>query len=402
VTPRLPRLSDYEGVAPSGAVAFIRHLSRDLAGKVFLHVNATRAGGGVAEILHRLLPLLDDVGVRSRWEVIAGPPEFFTATKRIHNTLQGADLPFTPAMREAYLEANRRAVAQLDLAADLVMIHDPQPAALVEARSPRAKWIWRCHIDLSRPERATWRFLEPFVRKYDGAVFHLASFTPRLPIPCYLIHPSIDPLADKNREMEAGEVERRVAALGIPLDRPLLLQVSRYDPFKDPIGVIRAFRLVRRVRDCVLALAGGGAADDPEGAEVLAHVREEADGDPDIHVLHLPNDAHLDINALQRAATVVIQKSTREGFGLTVAEAMWKGKAVVGGAAGGIAKQIQDGVTGHLVHSVEGCAYAVRRLLSEPEERRRMGELAREHARRNVLITRQMADYLQMLRLHTA
>jgi trehalose synthase len=196
-------------------------------------------------------------------------------------------------------------------------------------------------------------------------------------------------------------VERRVAALGIPPDRPLVVQISRFDPFKDPIGVIRAFRLVRRVRDCVLVLAGGTADDDPEGASVFAQTLEEASGDPDIHVLKLPADAHLDVNALQRAATVVVQKSIREGFGLTVAEAMWKGKPVVGGAVGGIAAQIDDGVTGFLVHSVEGCAYALRRLLSDPGERLRMGQLAREHARRNTLITRHLADYLEVLRMHS-
>jgi trehalose synthase len=238
------------------------------------------------------------------------------------------------------------------------------------------------------------------VRQYDGAVFHLSEFAQRLPIPSYLVHPSIDPLSDKNRELDRAEVERRVEALGVPLDRPLLVQVSRFDPFKDPLGVVRAFRLVRQHRDCVLVLAGGSASDDPEGAATLARVREEAGDDPDVHLLMLPSDAHLDINALQRAATIVIQKSTREGFGLTVAEAMWKGKPVVGGAVGGIAKQLVDNVTGHLVHSVEGCAYAIRRLLGSPEERERMGLLAREHARRHLLITRHVADYLQLLRLH--
>ena len=396
-----PCLADYEDVAPQGSLRLVRHLARGLAGRTFLHVNSTRRGGGVAEILGRLLPLLDEVGVRTRWEVITGPPEFYATTKRIHNTLQGADLPFTPAMQETFLDASRQALGHLDLDADLVMIHDPQPVALIDGRRPGSRWMWRCHIDLSRPLRPTWSFLEPMVRRYDGAVFHVAAFTRRLPIPCYLIHPSIDPLSEKNREMDRQEVDRRVAALGVPLDRPMLLQVSRFDPFKDPLGVIRAFRLVRKVRDCVLVLAGGGADDDPEGAGILAGLREEAAGDPDIHILLLPSDAHLDINALQRAATVVIQKSTREGFGLTVAEAMWKGKPVVGGAVGGITKQIRDGVTGCLVHSVEGCAYALRRLLADPEERRRMGALAREHARRNLLITRHLADYLQMLRLHT-
>lgn len=397
-----PRLADYEGVAPRGALRLVRHMARDLAGKTFLHVNSTRVGGGVAEILCRLLPLLEEVGVRTRWEVISGPPEFYVATKRMHNTLQGADLPFGRSMQEAYMEANRQATQKLDLSADLVMIHDPQPAPLIEARPQGAHWIWRCHIDLVQPQRSVWGFVERFVRRYDGAVFHLADFARRLPIPCYIIHPSIDPLSEKNRDMDPREVDRRVAALGVPLDRPLLVQVSRFDPFKDPVGVVRAFRMVRKIRDCVLVLAGGSAGDDPEGAEVLARVREEAAGDPDIHVLLLPNDAHLDINALQRAATVVIQKSTREGFGLTVAEAMWKAKPVVGGAVGGITKQIQDGVTGLLVHSVEGCAYAIRRLLNDPEERHEMGRLAREHARRHLLITRHLADYLQMLRLHAA
>jgi trehalose synthase len=398
----VPCLADYESIAPVGVTRLIRSMAQASEGKSFLHVNSTRRGGGVAEILARLLPLLEELGVRTRWEAIGGPPEFFEATKRIHNTLQGADLPFTPAMQAAYLDANRQAARGLDLAADVVMVHDPQPAALVEARTPQARWLWRCHIDLSRPERRTWRFLEPFVRRYDAAVFHLASFARRLPIPSYLIYPSIDPLSDKNRELEPQEIERRVAALGVPLDRPLLVQISRFDPFKDPLGVIRAFRLARRFHDCVLVLAGGGASDDPEGAEMLARVREEVGDDPDIHVLLLPSDAHLDVNALQRAASVVIQKSTREGFGLTVAEAMWKGKAVVGGAVGGIEKQIQHGVTGHLVHSVEGCAFALRRLLADPEERRRLGEQAREQARRHFLITRHLADYLQLVRLHAA
>ncbi len=396
-----PSLSDYEALAPAGTLPLISHLAQELSGRSFLHVNATRVGGGVAEILHRLLPLLDELGIRPRWEVIAGPPEFYACTKRIHNALQGADLPLTAQMKEAYVEANRQALRSIDLSADLVLIHDPQPAALVEGRRSDAAWIWRCHIDLSRPLRAVWRFLEPFVSGYDAAVFHIAPFAPRLPIPCYLMYPSIDPLADKNRDLEKDEIESRVAALGVPLDRPILLQVSRYDAFKDPVGVIRAFRLVRRVRDCVLVLAGGAADDDPEGLQVLERVREEANNDPDIHVLLLPGDAHLDINALQRAATVVIQKSIKEGFGLTVAEAMWKARPVVGGAVGGITHQIQDGVTGYLVHSVEGCAYALRRLLSDDDQRRAMGRLAREFARRNLLITRHLADYLQMLRLHT-
>lgn len=392
-------LAQYEGLAAPGTLRLARHLAEDLAGHSFLHVNATKRGGGVAEILERLLPLMDGLGIRTRWEVIAGEPEFYVATKKMHNALQGSKAPLTDADHEIWHETTRRAIRTLDLDAELAMIHDPQPAGLIDGRPRGARWIWRCHIDLSTPQRAAWQFLEPSVARYDGAVFHLAAFARRLPVPTYLLHPSIDPLSAKNREMARPEVERRLEVMGVPFDRPLIVQVSRFDPFKDPVGVIEAYRLVRRFRDAVLVLAGGSADDDPEGAEVLARVREAANDEADIHVLELPPDAHEDINALQTAATVVVQKSLREGFGLTVAEAMWKGKPVVGGAVGGIAVQIEDGVTGLLVHSVEGAAYALRRLLGDADLRDGMGALAREHARRNVLITRHLVDYLLMLRL---
>jgi trehalose synthase len=394
-----PALARYEGIAAQGTLRLARHLAEDLGDRTFLHVNSTRHGGGVAEILERLLPLLEELGIRTRWEVIDGPPDFYATTKKLHNGLQGAPVTLTAADRTTYADATREAIRSLDLSGDLALIHDPQPAGLIDARPAGARWIWRCHIDLSRPEREAWSFIAPSVGRYDGAVFHLASFAPRLRIPSYVIHPSIDPLSDKNRELPHDEVVRRVEALGIPSDRPLIVQVSRFDPFKDPLGVVRAFRLVRRFRDAVLVLAGGPADDDPEGATILERVREEAGADPDIHILSLPPDSHLDINALQSAATVVVQKSLREGFGLTVAEAMWKGKPVVGGAAGGIAVQINDGVTGLLVHSVEGAAYGFRRLLGDPQLRAGMGGLAREHARRHLLITRHLVDYLLMLRL---
>jgi trehalose synthase len=390
----------YEGIAAPGTLRLARHLADELRGRTFLHVNATRRGGGVAEILERLLPLLEELGIRTRWEVIEGEPPFFVATKKLHNALQGGREPLTPVDIEVYHDTNRTAARTMDLDADVAMIHDPQPAGLIQSRPTGARWIWRCHIDLSSPQRAAWDLLEPSVGEYDATVFHMAQFARRLSVPQYLVHPSIDPLSPKNRELPAFEVERRLEALGVPLDRPLLVQVSRFDSFKDPLGVIAAYRLVRRFRDAVLVLAGGTADDDPEGQSMIDRVREAADGDPDIHVLVLPPDAHEDINALQSAATVVVQKSLREGFGLTVAEAMWKGKPVVGGAVGGITAQIEDGVTGLLVHSVEGAAYALRRLLGDAELRSQMGLLAREHARRNSLITRHLVDYLLLLRLH--
>jgi trehalose synthase len=395
-------LQSYRDVAPPGTVDSLYRLSERVHGRSFLHINSTRVGGGVAEILMRLIPLLNDLGVQARWEVLEGNPEFFRVTKAFHNALQGEEQVVTEAMYEAYLETNRDNARRLDLAADLALIHDPQPAALILARPHDGAWIWRCHIDASRPQRRVWTFLRRFVEQYDAAIFSLPAFAQRLPIPQYLVYPSIDPLSDKNRELTDLEVAGILDRLGIPRDKPMLIQVSRFDRFKDPVGVINAYRMVKRRTDCRLVLAGGGASDDPEGKAVLAEVRDAAGHDTDIHVLELPPDAHLEINALQRAATVVLQKSTREGFGLTVAEAMWKGKPVIGGAVGGITAQILYDVTGYTVTSVEGAAYRIRFLLDNPEIATRIGRIAREHVRRHFLITRHLGDYLMLLTIMTA
>lgn len=390
-------IEDYREVAPKGTVEFLLGLAERVRGRRFLHVNSTRAGGGVAEILSRLTPLMTDLGVQAAWEVIEGDPEFFATTKAFHNALQGTEQVLTDGMLAHYLEVNRDNAGRLQPEGDLVLIHDPQPAALIEARPPRGKWVWRCHIDLSAPQRPVWAFLRRFVVRYDAAVFSLPAFAQQLPLRQFLVYPSIDPQSEKNRRMSRREIAKVLGALQVPDDKPLLLQVSRFDRFKDPVGVINAYRLVKRYHDVRLVLAGGGAADDPEGAQVLAEVREAAGRDPDILVLDLPPDAHWQINALQRAATLVIQKSIREGFGLTVAEAMWKGKPVIGGAAGGIGVQILYGVTGYTVTSVEGAAYRIRYLLSNPALMRKMGEAGREHVRRNFLITRHLRDYLSLL-----
>ncbi len=390
-------INAYREVAPKGTVDFLLRLAERARGRRFLHVNSTRYGGGVAEILTRLVPIMGELGIKADWEVIEGDSEFFATTKAFHNALQGTEQVFTEAMLEHYLEVNRANAERLRPAGDLVLIHDPQPAAMIEARPPEGKWVWRCHIDLATPQRRAWAFLRRHVLRYDAAVFSLPAFARQLPIPQFLVYPSIDPLAEKNRRMTGGEIAKILGNLQIPDDKPFLLQVSRFDRFKDPIGVINAYRLVKRYHDVRLVLAGGGAADDPEGAQVLAEVREAAGRDQDIHVLDLPSNAHLQINALQRAATIVIQKSTREGFGLTVAEAMWKGKPVIGGATGGITVQVLYGVTGYTVNSVEGCAYRIRYLLSNPALMRKMGEAGREHVRRNFLITRHLRDYLSLL-----
>jgi len=390
-------LEQYRDVAPRGTVDFLRRLGERVAGRSMLHVNSTRSGGGVAEILQRLLPLLQEVGIKTRWEVIAGSDRFYRTTKSFHNALQGTKQRFTPDMLEAYLECNRENIKRLNLDADVAMIHDPQPAALIDARPREAVWIWRCHIDLSTPQRSVWQFLRPFVVRYQAAVFSLPKFTQRLPIPQFLVYPSIDPLSDKNRELSPEEVSQILQQLGVPQDKPILLQVSRFDRFKDPVGVVEAYRIVKKSHDCRLVLAGGTATDDPEGAEVLAEVQEAVGTDPDVHILLLPPTANVEINALQRAATLVIQKSTREGFGLTVSEALWKGKPVIGGETGGITVQIIPGRTGYTVHSPEGTAFYIKRLLNEPEQVAAMGVQAKEYARHRFLITRHMQDYLGLM-----
>jgi len=390
-------LSDYREIAPKGTVDFISRMAERVKGRRLLNISATRYGGGVAELLHRMGPMLTELGVDASWEVITGNPLFYQTTRALYHALQGTEQVVTEEMLEAYRAVTRENARRLPLEADLVLVHEAPPAGLVEYRPPAGRWVWRCHIDVSAPQRRVWSFLRRYVTRYDAAVFSLPRFAPQLPIPKYLVYPSIDPLGDKNRRLTRQEVEATLDRLQIPRDKPIVLQVSRFDRFADPVGVINAFRLVRRHNDCRLVLAGSGAADDPEGAAVLAEVREVMGRDPDMHVLELPPDAHLEINALQRGATVVLQKSLQEGFGLTVAEAMWKGKPVIGGAAGGIPAQIIHDVTGYVVHSPEGAAFWLRYLLNNPEAISRLGGAGREHVRRNFLITRHLADDLTLL-----
>lgn len=388
-------LDRYAGVAPAGDLLLLRRLGERLQGRSFLHINSTRSGGGVAEILQRMLPLIRELGIEARWEVIEGDERFFDITKKIHNALQGIPERFTGEMWEHHYEVNRSNAGKLDLAADAVLIHDPQPVPLIEFRQG-GRWFWRCHIDVSNPVRAVNERVMRYSTKYDAAIFSVAKFAQALGIDEFIIPPSIDPLSDKNRELSAAEVGAALERLGIPADRPMVLQVSRFDRFKDPLGVIKAYRMVKKYNECILVLAGSPATDDPEGAAVLEEVTASAADDPDIRVLLLPPFSDSDINALQRAATVVLQKSLKEGFGLTVAEAMWKGKPVIGGATGGIPLQIVHGVTGFLVHSVEGAAFRIRQFLNNPDMTKRMGEKGRDYIRRNFLITRQARDYLSI------
>ncbi len=388
------QLDDYMAVVGKRYVSQLKRLAEPLRGLRVVNVNSTKEGGGVAEILNRTVPLMNELGLDVRWEIIEGDAQFFRATKAMHNSLQGDRITISRDDLDHYVEVNRRHGDKIDFDADVVVIHDPQPAALIENKNAGQHWVWRCHIDIARPWRDTWEFLRKYVERYECSIFSMAKFSQNLPHPQYIIAPAIDPLSDKNRDMLDAEAREIVESLGVNTDKPLIVQVSRFDRFKDPIGVIRAFQIARRFNDCTLVLAGGGATDDPEGEEVYRQVLAESEGDPDIHVLMLPPDAHRIINAIQAAATIIVQKSTKEGFGLTVTEGMWKGKPVIGGAVGGITTQIFDYLTGFLVHSVEGAAYRMRYVLNRPEMMKKIGKNAKEFVRTNYLITRNVRDYL--------
>jgi trehalose synthase len=383
----------YAGISPKGDLQLLKLLGSKLGRRSMLHVNSTRAGGGVAEILQRMMPILDDLGIPARWEVIEGDAKFFDVTKKIHNSLQGQPENISEEMWDYYFEVNRGNAGRLGPGADIVFIHDPQPAPLIQFKKG-GRWIWRCHIDLSNPARETASHLRRYWEKFDAAVFSVAKFALTMSLDEFIIPPSIDPISDKNRELTAAEVDETLNKFRIPRDRPIILQVSRFDRFKDPVGVVKAYRMVKKYNDCILVLAGSPATDDPEGETVLNEVREFAGNDADIHLLLLPPFSDRDINALQRGATVILQKSLKEGFGLTVAEAMWKEKPVIGGAVGGIQLQIIHGITGFLGYTYEGAAFRIRQLLNNPEMAERMGKTAKEHVRNNFLITRQIRDYL--------
>ena len=393
---RIP-LDDYAGVIGAGELEELRALAKPLRGRTVAMINSTAVGGGVAEILNRLIPLTEELDLKIRWEVMTGGEDFFEVTKSFHNALHGEPYHATPRDFEIFLAYNERNRARLALDSEFMVIHDPQPAALIEGRKKDGNhWVWRCHIDLSHPNRGVWDFLETYVSKFDGAMFSSPEFARKLPIPQYLFYPAIDPLSEKNRELEPEFIAEVLSRYAINPLRPILTQISRFDRLKDPVGVIRAYRIAKRYFDCQLILAGGSAADDPEGAVVLQEVLQEAAGDPDIKVLELPAWAPLEVNALQRASTIVIQKSLREGFGLTVSEALWKKKPVIASAVGGIPTQVIHKRTGLLAHSVEGTAYQIRFLLSHPEIAAKLGEHGHEHVKENFLITQKLKRYLTL------
>jgi trehalose synthase len=345
-----------------------------------------------------MVPLLRELGVKTTWDVIKGDESFFDVTKAFHNALHGRPETITEEMLDCYRETTAANLRQMDLAGDVIWVHDPQPAGLIARKGEAGrKWVWRCHIDVSTPDARAWNFLRPYVDQYDASIFSMPDFAQRMSVPQFMVAPSIDPLSDKNRELEPACVTRVLEKYGLDPDRPILTQISRFDRLKDPLGVIAAYKLVRKRHDCQLVLAGGGAPDDPEGSEVLREVQESAGSDPDIHVLLLPPYSDLEINALVRGSTVVLQKSIKEGFGLTVSEALWKGKPVIGGAVGGIKLQIINGVTGFLVHSPEGAAQRAAQLLGDAALRERIGENGRQHVKQNFLLTRHVKDYMLVM-----
>src|SRR5216683_4393849 len=393
-------LDDYQTIVGTAELDELRFLARRLKGRTVKMVNSTAVGGGVAEMLNRLVPLLGELEVTTHWDVITGGNDFFEVTKAFHNALHGSEYQLTRSAQEIFLAYNEQNRQRMQFTEDMVVIHDPQPAALIGSRkdSP-GRWVWRCHIDLSNPNPQVWGFLRPFIEQFDAAIFSAQSFSRQLQIPQYLFYPCIDPLSEKNKDLDDRFVQQVCDEFGVDRSRPIVTQVSRFDRAKDPVGVIQAFKQARKYVDCQLVMAGGGASDDPEGAAVLKEVMDTAGDDRDIIILDLPPWCALQINALQRASTIVVQKSIRVGFGLTVTEALWKGKPTIAGAVGGIPNQIIHKLTGMLVHSVEGCAYQIRYLLTHPEFAAQLGRNGREHVKENFLMTTNVRRWLLLGRI---
>ena len=401
VTLSTKSLSDYAPVVGDDVIAELERLARPLQGARVVHISSTAYGGGVAEMLHTLVPLMRNAGLDAEWRVISGNDDFFGVTKSMHNALQGMGLELTPAMRAAYLHANVDNAVYFEDGFDYVVVHDPQPAPLRALRfGDGGKWIWRCHIDLTAANPEYWAFLRPFVQAYDAAIFTMPQYVKRdLHIgKIAIIPPAIDPLSPKNAPMSDEDARRIVHLHGMDPDRPAIVQVSRFDPWKDPLGVIDVYRGVKtEFPDVQLIMIGSMAHDDPEGMEYYQRTRDYANDDPDIHLLsNLDGVGNVEVNAFQRAATVVLQKSLREGFGLTVTEGLWKYKPVIGGNVGGIPLQIEDGVTGYLVNSIEECTERTLELMRHPERAAEMGKRGHEDVRNKFLSTANLRNYLNL------
>ena len=395
-------LADYTHLVGRPLIEEIRTLADELSGLKVLHLSATAFGGGVSEILYTLVPLMRDVGVEAEWQVIIGREEFFNATKLMHNALQGNPQDLSAEEWHVYEKFNEINAGELGGDWDVIIVHDPQPLAIRRHVPEKSKhWVWRCHIDISTPNEATLERLVPYIEEYDGSVYHIDDYVPkglngRGPI--HLLPPAIDPLSPKNMALSPEDAAFVCDQFGVDVDRPLICQVSRFDPWKDPLGVIDAYRLVtEQMPEAQLALVGSMATDDPEGWQFFNSTLEYAAGDPDIKILNNLNQVgSIEVNAFQSQAEVVVQKSTREGFGLTVSEALWKARPFIGGNVGGIPLQVQDGTTGFLVNSPEECADRALRVLREPELGKQLGRAGKEHVRQHFLTPRLLRDWLRI------
>ena len=386
-------IDDYEPFIGKEAVRRIKAKARPLHDLHVMHMNSTYYGGGVSQILASLTLLMNSLGIETGWRVVHGPPDFFSVTKKFHNALQGAEINLTDRKKEIYERVVYENAVRNHLDHDVVFVHDPQPLPLITHYRKKSPWVWRCHLDLTAPNREVWNYLVPFIEKYDAIVLSCGEYRLDLKSPQVFFTPGIDPFSIVNRELSESAIDERLEHYGIPTDLPLVVQISRFDHWKDPVGVIKAFEMARKEEECTLVLVGNVATDDPEGAEVyrslLAHRSERV-------IVMSVQDGAL-VNALQRRAAVVLQKSLREGFGLTVSEAMWKGAAVIGGNVGGIRYQIRDGETGFLVSSVDEAAKRIVQLLRDPDLRKQLGHAARERVRENFLITRTVEQYLDLI-----
>jgi trehalose synthase len=392
-TSRLVTVEDYEPLIGGDVVERILGKARRVRDYHLVNVNSTYYGGGVAEILSSLTLLLNSAGIRAGWRVLQGRPDFFSITKKMHNALHGDDINLTELKKEIYEEVVFENAARMHLDHDLVIVHDAQPLPLINHFRKKSPWIWRCHVDLSAPNRELWSYLSNFIEDYDAVVLSLPEYAQKISTPQRFIMPAINPFSSTNKALSDAEIDERLDHYGIPTDLPLVVQVSRFDKWKDPQGVIDAFNIARKEVDATLILVGNIATDDPEGQEIfesLCRCSEER-----IHIMSVQDSAL--VNALQRRAHVVMQKSTREGFGLTVTEAMWKGTPVIGGNVGGIRHQISDGENGFLVNNIEEAAERIVRLLKDDALRSRMGREARETVRQRFLMTRLMEEWLELI-----
>ena len=390
--PHVTRVEDYESLVGLETIERILQKARQLHDTHVVNVNSTYYGGGVAEILSSLTTMMNLLGIKTGWRVIQGRPDFFSVTKKMHNALQGGEINLTEQKKRIYEEVVYENALRMHLDHDVVVVHDPQPLPLLQHFRKKCPWIWRCHVDLTNPDRELWAFLAPFIECYDAAILSIEEYRQPLDLPQRFFMPAINPFSSTNRELTEAEIEERLDHYGIPTDLPLIVQVSRFDPWKDPQGVIDAFRIVKKEVDCRLVLIGNVATDDPEGMAVFESLC--TCGEDQVHVLSVQDTAL--VNALQRRAHVVLQKSLREGFGLTVTEAMWKGTPVIGGDVGGIRYQIDDGENGFLVSSVEQAAERTIQLLQDEGLRRRLGEQARQTVREKFLMTRLVEQYLDL------